>query len=280
MSLSSSGVRHLRAEAEAALAGATAHDVLETAERAAADEQDVRRIDLDELLLRAIARAIRRDRRGLALEDLEQRLLHAFAGHVARRRRRAALARDLVDLVDADDAACGLLDIAARRAEQRLDHALDVLADIAGLGQRRGVRDRERHVELLGERLGEQRLARARRADQEDVALLELDVGLLAAHADALVVVVDRHRQGALGFLLADHVLVELVDDRLRRRILRALGRFFLGEDVVAQRDALIADEDPRPADELPHLASLLPAERAVEFLHPPQSLHVPGRGQ
>ena len=77
---------------------------------------------------------------------------------------RAALARDLVDLVDADDAARGLLDVAAGGAEQRLDDALDVLADVAGLGQRGGVRDRERHVELLGERLGEQGLARAGRA--------------------------------------------------------------------------------------------------------------------
>ena len=39
-----------------------------------------------------------------------------------------------------------------------------------------GVGDRERDVEDLGEGLGEQRLAGAGRADQEDVRLLELDV--------------------------------------------------------------------------------------------------------
>src|SRR6185295_9289145 len=107
------GGRHLRAEAQAALAGAPADDVLEAVERTAADEEDVGRIDLDQLLLRPVARAVRGDRGRLALEDLEQRLLHALAGDIARRRRRAALARDLVDLVDADDAARRLLDVAA-----------------------------------------------------------------------------------------------------------------------------------------------------------------------
>src|SRR5204863_6553097 len=115
--------------------------------------------------------AVGRDRGGLALEDLEQRLLYALAGHVARRRRGAALAGDLVDLVDADDAARGLLDVAAGGAEQRLDDALDILADVAGLGERGRIRDRERHIELLGEGLGEQRLTGAGRADQQDVAL-------------------------------------------------------------------------------------------------------------
>src|SRR6185312_1959409 len=190
--------------------------------------------------------------------DLEQGLLHAFARDVARRRRRAALARDLVDLVDADDAARGLLDVAAGRSEQRLDHALDVFADVAGFGQRGRVRDRERDIELLGERLGEQRLARAGRPDEQDVALLQLDVGLLAAEADALVVVVDGDGQGALGVLLTDDVAIELLDDGARRGILGALGRLFLGQDVVAQRDALIADEDPRTRDELANLSPLL----------------------
>ena len=196
----------VRAEAEAALADAAADDVLEAVEGAGADEQDVRRVDLDQLLLRAVARAVGRDRRVLALEDLEQRLLHALARDVARHRRPAALAGDLVDLVDADDAAAGLLDVAAGVAVERLDDALDVLADVAGLGQRRGVGDRERDVELLGQRLRQQRLAAAGRAEQQDVALLDLDVARLAVLSDALVVVVDGDRQRLLGAVLADDV--------------------------------------------------------------------------
>src|SRR5262249_34279368 len=179
-----------------------------------------------------------------------------------------ALARDLVDLVDADDAARGLLDVAAGGAEQRLDHALDVLTNIAGFGKRGRVRDREWNVELLRERLSEQRLAGPGRSDQQDIALLELDLGLFAAQADAFVVVVNGHRQRTLGVLLPHHVAIQLFDDRPWRRVLGPLRSLFFREDVVAQSHALVADEDARTADELSHFAPLLAAERAVELFH------------
>src|SRR6185369_7469472 len=95
------------------------------------------------------------------------------------------------------------------------------------------------------------------------------DLGLLAAQADALVVVVDGNGEGALGVLLADHVPVELFNDRPWWRVLRPLGRFLLGEDVVAESHALIADEHARAAYELSDLAPLLSAEGAVELFHP-----------
>ena len=110
------------------------------------------------------------------LEDLQQRLLDALAGHVARDRRVVGLARDLVDLVDVDDPRLGLLDVVVGGLDQLEEDVLDVLADVAGLGQRRGVGDRERDVEDARERLGEQRLAAAGRAEQQDVRLLQLDV--------------------------------------------------------------------------------------------------------
>ena len=168
-------------------------DLLEPVERAAADEQDVLRVDLDVFLLRVLAAALRRNRRDRALEDLEQRLLHAFAGDVARDARVLRLARDLVDLVDVDDAALALGDVEVAGLEQPDEDVLDVLADVARFGQRRGVGDRERHVEDARERLREQRLADARRADQQDVRLVELDVVIAERRrVDALVVIVDR----------------------------------------------------------------------------------------
>src|ERR1044071_5754191 len=119
----------------------------------------------------------------------------AFAGHVARDRRVVALAGDLVDLVDVDDAALGALDVVIGVLQQRDDDVLDVLADVAGLGEVGRVGDRERHVEDARQGLGEQGLARAGRPEQQDVRLLELDVlvalaGLLVI--DPLVVGVDR----------------------------------------------------------------------------------------
>ena len=90
-------------------------DVLEPGERAGHDEQHVRRVDLDELLVRMLAAALRRNRGDRALEDLQQRLLHALARDVARDRRVLGLAGDLVDLVDVDDAGLGALRRRSRR---------------------------------------------------------------------------------------------------------------------------------------------------------------------
>ena len=68
-------------------------------------------VDLQEVLLRVLAPALRRHVRDGAFDDLEQRLLHALARDVAGDRRVVALARDLVDLVDVDDAALRALDV-------------------------------------------------------------------------------------------------------------------------------------------------------------------------
>ena len=94
-------------------------DVLEADEGAAADEQDVGGVDLQELLLRVLAAALGRHVGDRALDDLEQRLLHALAGDVAGDRRVVALARDLVDLVDVDDAALRPLDVVVGVLQQR-----------------------------------------------------------------------------------------------------------------------------------------------------------------
>ena len=62
-------------------------DLVEAGERAAADEQHVGGVDLDELLVRVLATALRRHVGDRALEDLQQRLLHALAGDVPGDRR-------------------------------------------------------------------------------------------------------------------------------------------------------------------------------------------------
>ena len=116
--------------------------------------------------MRVLAPALRRHRGDGALEDLQQRLLHALARDVARDRRVVRLARDLVDLVDVDDPGLGLLDVEVRGLDELQEDVLDVLADVAGLGERRRVGDRERDVEDAGERLREQRLAAPRRAEE------------------------------------------------------------------------------------------------------------------
>ena len=58
-------------------------DLLDAGKRAAADKQDIRGIDLDELLLRMLSSALRRNIRYRSLQDLQQSLLHTLAGNIA-----------------------------------------------------------------------------------------------------------------------------------------------------------------------------------------------------
>src|SRR5262249_49591934 len=237
---------HLRAEADGALADALADDLVEPRERAAADEEDVRRVDREELLVRVLASALRRHRCHGSLEDLEQRLLHALARHVARDRRVVRLARDLVDLVDVDDPGLGLLDVEVGRLDQLEQDVLDVLADVTGFGERSRVRDCERNVEDARERLREQGLAATGRTEQQDVRLLQLDVPVLGAHLHALVVVVDRDGERALRLLLRHDVVVQDGVDVLRSRQvveveLRGSSQLLV-DDLVTEIDALVAD--------------------------------------
>src|SRR5207237_1255550 len=112
-------------------------------------------------------------------------------------------------------------------------------------------------VQDLRERLRKQRLAATGRAEQEDVRLLQLDLGLLFGlhHLHALVVVVDRYRERSLGALLADDVLLKYGVDLLRlRQILdveRRRARELLIDDLVTEIDALVADVDAWPSDQL-----------------------------
>ena len=62
------------------------------------------------------------------LENLEQGLLHPFTRHVARDAGVLGFARDLVDLVDVDDAALAFGDVEVAGLEQPNEDILDVLA--------------------------------------------------------------------------------------------------------------------------------------------------------
>src|SRR5690606_11378271 len=71
------------------------------------------------------------------------------------------------------------------------------------------------------------------------------------------------------GVLLPDDVIVEHALDLLRAGNaflgLDQRGFVLLADNVHAEFDAFIADEDRRPRDELAHLVLALSAERAVE---------------
>ena len=110
------------------VADAAGDDLVQAGERAAADEEHVRRVDREELLVRVLAPALGRHRRDGAFEDLQQRLLPP-SPETSRDRRVAP--GDLVDLVDVDDPGLGLLDVEVGCLDQLEQDVLDVFADVA-----------------------------------------------------------------------------------------------------------------------------------------------------
>src|SRR4029077_6011296 len=120
-----------------------------------------------------------------------------------------------------------------------------------------------------GQGLGEEGLAGAGGTDQQDVRLLQLNVARVVAGLDALVVVVDGHGEDFLGAVLADHILIEDGLDLGRLGGAPDLPALLLlpllRDDVVAELDALVADVDGGPGDELAHVVLALAGERALQ---------------
>ena len=151
------------------------------------------------------------------LDKFEQGLLHALPRHVPCQGGALRLAGDLIDLIKIDNAGLGPLHIVATVLQQLQDNVLNILADIAGFGQRRRIGNGEGNVERPGQGLRQQCLAGPGRADHQNVPLLQLDVLKPAPVQDALVVVVHRDRENFLGPVLADDIVIESRPD---------LGRF------------------------------------------------------
>jgi hypothetical protein len=219
---------------------------------------------------------LRWDRGDRAFDQFQECLLHAFARDIAGDRGIIGLAGNLVDFIDIDNAGLRLFDIVIAFLQQLLDDVFDVFADVAGLGQGRGIGNGKRHIEQSRQRLGQQRLAGPGGPDQQNIAFGELHFvagahALGAARLQALVMIVDRHRQDPLGAFLTDDVLIEDFLDFLR------LGEFVAGtfgalfqffpNYVVAQLHAFVADENAGAGDEFPNLVLALSTERAVQQL-------------
>jgi len=124
-------------------------------------------------------------------------------------------------------------------------------------------------VEDAREGLCQQGLAGAGRPDQQNVGFGKLDVVVLGLVVEPLVVVVNGDRQHLFRVILTDHVVIENLADFLGSRDavarLHQRGLVLLADDVHAEFDALVADEDRRTRDEFADLMLALAAERAIE---------------
>ncbi len=229
---------------------------------------DVRGIDLNAFLLRVFAAALGRNIGDCAFQQLQQRLLNPFAGDIARDRRAVALARDLVDLIDVDNARFGARRVEVRRLQELQDDILHIIPHVPRLGQRGGIHHGKRHIQHLRKRLGQQGFPAPRRADQEHIRLVKLDPVNLPARQDPLVVIVNRDRENPFRALLAYRVLIEVTEDLVRTRDFQtardALAGAVFGDDFGAELNAFIADIDFRPGNEFAHFVVAFAAKRAT----------------
>src|SRR5258708_5633238 len=229
----------------------------QTNKGAPTNEGDVTGGDWEKLLLGMRASAVRRHVGDRPFQNLEQRLLHAFTGNVSCDRRVLVFSANLIDLVDIDDPLLRAFDVAVGCLQQFQNNVFDVFANIAGLSQRGGIDYGEWHAEQSRQRLGQQRLPGARGPDQQDVGFLNLDIGAPARNLDSFVVLVNRNCQTLLGVFLADYVFVEKVLNLTglwqRRPAGYRLGLLIVGNYLVADVNALIADINRGPCDELLH---------------------------
>ena len=253
-------------------------DVLQPSECPRDDEENVRRVNLQEVLVRVLASTLGRHRGSRPLEDLQQGLLDALTRHITGDGGILGLAGDLVDLVNVDDSGFGAFDVEISGLDEFEENVLHVLTDIPGFRESCGVRHGEWHIEPARQGLGKIRLATSSRSQQQDVRLAQFDVvvlgtsgvGHLGGGVDALVVVVHRHGEGTFcSFLTNDVGVEEFAHFPWPRKILQGgrLGRLgkFLLDDLIAQVDALITDVHPGPGNEFLHEFLTLATEGALE---------------
>ena len=186
-------------------------------ESPSADKEDIFGVDRNHLLLGMLAPSLRGDVHHRSFKKFKETLLHTLAGNVAGNRRIVTLAGNLVYLVDEDDTTLSLGHIIISYLEQACQQALDILADITSLGKHGRVNDGERHIKHPRDGLGEESLAGAGGADQDYVALLDINIPKLPFATfllgETLVMVIDRDRKVALGAVLSYHILVKEVTD-------------------------------------------------------------------
>ena len=100
-------------------------------------------------------------------------MLHTLAGDVPGYGAVQALfTGDFVQLIYVDDAVLGAVHIPIGGLNQPEEDVFYVLADITGLGEGGGVAHSERDIQSAGQGFGQQSLAAASWADEQDVSLL------------------------------------------------------------------------------------------------------------
>ena len=119
--------------------------------------------------MRVLATTLRRHRGHRSFDNLQKSLLHAFTRDVTRDGGVFSLTSDLVNFVDVDDAAFGLLNISAGFLNQAKQNIFNVFTHVAGLGQSCRINDCERHIQQTRQATSQVSLTGTRRTEKQDI---------------------------------------------------------------------------------------------------------------
>jgi hypothetical protein len=105
------------------------------------NEEDVGRVNLQEISAGILPSGILGDVDHVALNNLQQRVLNTFSGNVSADRYIAAAASDFIRLVNVNDSSLASLNVLSRLQIQFEEDRFDILTDVASLGKTGSVGD-------------------------------------------------------------------------------------------------------------------------------------------
>ena len=116
-----------------------------------------------------LASTLRRHGGNRAFHDLQQCLLNPLTRYIAGDRWIISLARNLIDLVNIDDAALRALNIIIGCLQQFQNDVFNIFTNVTSFGQRGGIGHGEGHIQHSRKCLREQRLATSGRTNKQNV---------------------------------------------------------------------------------------------------------------
>src|SRR5262249_1892831 len=132
---------------------AFANDVFKPDNRPTADEKDIGRIHLKELLLRGFSATLRRYTRHRSFINLQQCLLYTFTRNVSANRRIVCLPGDFIDVVYIHDSTLGFFNVVVCSLQKAENDIFNILADISRLGQAGGISDGKGNLQKTSQSL-------------------------------------------------------------------------------------------------------------------------------
>ena len=263
---------HRCVEADGGTIRAGLDDFIQSVERAAADEQDVGGVDLDHFLLGVLAATLRRNTGNGTLQNLQQCLLDALTGNVTGDGGIFALAGDFIHLINVDNAGLSTLYIKVSGLKKTKQDIFHIIAHIACFRERGRIGNGERNIQDFGQGLRKEGFAGTCGTNQQNVALLQLHIGV-AAKINTFVVIVYSDGQRDLCFFLTDDVMIhECFDLHGGRQLIH--GGFaapahidLIPQQIVARVDTIAADIHSWAGNQLRSLILPLPAEAAANLL-------------